>query len=555
MDYLHQSLLKKFKWYKKWHEHPHHNNFHWLILLFVFILEVFFFTSALANPSDNSSEFSIEEEQSNIKTFDLLKGKAVGHAKDRILVKFRNEADEYINNDLLSRHNLKVKEKIRGTDVKIVTVPPGLDPDVIVEKLKKVESSAIEFAEVDKLISPEYIPNDPKYISEYLYIKRIQVPAVWEAGSVIGVPIAICDTGIDGGHEDLSPIIRYELGFNTVDNSNNWAPVHAHGTWVAGAAAAIFNNSLGIAGVGQGSIIIPVRISNLDNGGAYLSDGAECITYAADNGARAINLSYDMGDSPTIEAAASYAESKNAITVMAAGNNGYDPGWPDLPSVVAVGAVDNVEGLHIYWSNYGNYIDLVAPGDYVITTSPGNQYAKVSGTSLSAPLVAGAIAVLSRNAPDKTAKEIKEILYASATDLGDAGKDITYGYGMLSAKRAKEMLLGIDLTNTDTVPPAVSITYPTSKSGIKPNSTLNITVNASDASGIRLVDTHISKVTKLSGRSITVTALSQCIDEVEPFTCTWTVPNVKGATYMLQATAYDNADIAELSKYVQFTVR
>ena len=138
---------------------------------------------------------------------------------------------------------------------------------------------------------------------------------------------------------------------------------------MAGAAAAMVNNSIGVAGVGKDAMIIPIRISNFPDGGAYASDAAECISYSADNGARAINISYNMAGSATIDAAAAYAEGKNAVTVVAAANDGIDPNWPDFSTFLAVGAVSQNDTRSSF-SNYGNYIDAN-------TTADGTRYCEI----------------------------------------------------------------------------------------------------------------------------------------------------------------------------------
>lgn len=563
MDLLHRKLKDKYHWYKKWHNHPWNDHFHWLILIFFVLLGAYFLKIVLTATGNVIAEQSLDKTPIEITTDHQItldkqdnqpQKKSVKKATDRILVQFNPSTSDDKQKEIINSHNMMEKETIRGTKVKIIYLPSGSDPEMMVENLKKNDESFIDFAETDDLVTPAFIPNDT-YFSNQWYLTKIEAPKAWDISPAKSTLIAICDTGVDGQHGDLASVLRADLGFNTVDNSNNWTPVHQHGTWVSGAAAAVVNNALGVAGVGYGAGIIPVRISNRSDGGAYLSDAAECITYSADFGARAINLSYEMAGSSTIDSAAVYAESKNAVTVLAAGNDGINPNWPDFSAFISVGATDQLDA-RADWSNYGDFIDLVAPGVSIYTTSTANQYAYASGTSLSAPTVAGSIALLYGAKPDSTVSEIKTALFTSAVDLGTAGDDSSYGNGRINVKRALENLLGVVATpNPDTVAPTVSVTYPTSKTRINPNSDLTITADASDNSGIRLVNFHVGLVTKLSGRQVSITNIFQCVDETNPYNCAWHVPNQTGTTYLIQAVAYDSAGNTGISKYVQFTVR
>lgn len=575
MHQLHGRLENKYDWYKNWHAHPLHNHLHWLFFLTVSILAVFFISSVASN-YDKALEFlSTVSAEQTIDSRGLMKGKIITQARDRILVQFKGGISETKQKEILDRQNLNEKETIRGTKVKIISLPQGKDPVEVAETLKKDESSSLDFVETDDLISPEFIPNDPYYPSQW-HLPKIEAPIAWDSASAPNSLVAICDTGIEANHEDLAPVLRTDLGFNTVDNSTNWTPVHYHGTLVAGAAAAVVNNSLGVAGVGREAKIIPVRISNLSDGGAYLSDAAECISYSADNGAKAINLSYRMAGYSTIDSAASYAEGKGATTVVAAGNDGVDPAWPDFSTFLAVGATDQND-TRTSWSNYGNYIDIVAPGLSILTTYIGNQYSYASGTSLAAPLVVGTIALLSGAKADISPSEVKNILYITSDDLGDPGDDNIYGQGRLNARKAVEKLVGsatpsaapsptLTLTPTaspsatltpipDNILPTVSIIYPTTKSKISPNSTITITAAASDNIGIKEVDIRVSTVTNLPRRQVKIDRIHQCIDDTDPYTCIWNVPNQKNVTYLIQAIAYDLAGNSDISSAVQFTAR
>lgn len=575
MESLHRDFLNRFSWYKTWHGYAWHNSMHWFVFLFFNIAVTLAISSLILE--HNQSIPVLSAESNHLESKNVSEKNAPSRAHDRVLIQFKSDIDDGKQKEILHRHNAAEKETIRGTRIKIVSIPSGVDPVEMVEKLKKDDASSLDFVETDDLVIPEFTPNDALYASQW-HLPKIEAPTAWDSASAMNVLIGICDTGVDGQHADLSSVLRADMGFNTVDNSLNWSPVHPHGTYVSGAAAAAFHNSLGVAGVARDAAIIPVRISNLSDGGAYYSDAAECISYAADNGARVINLSYLMAGSQTIDAAAAYAEGKNAITVVAAGNNGQDPAWPDFPTFLAVGATDQSD-TRASWSNYGAYIDVVAPGVSIFTTSPGNQYTNVSGTSLASPLVVGTLALMTGGSPSSSAAELKNALYSTADDVGISGDDTVYGYGRINARKAVEYLLGsVNPTPTfapsvtpyisptpsavptitpvpDTTAPTVSITYPTSKTKISPNSTVVITASASDNSGVKQVDIRVSIVTQLSGRQTTITPHYNCIDVTAPYSCSWVVPNNRNVTYLIQAVAQDVSGNSATSKSVQFTVR
>lgn len=525
------------------------SKYHFLIVLVILSLftAVYFFFRSMVSAEPFASR-------------GLMKGKVLNRASDRILVQFKKDISDTKQQEILERQNLKEKETIRGTKVKIVNIPSGKDPVEVAANLKNSELSAIDFAEIDYQVSPEFIPNDPNFTSQW-HLQKIEAPAAWDYADAFNSLIAICDSGIELNHEDLVSVLRADLGFNTVDNTTNWSPVQYHGTLVAGVAAAVVQNGLGVAGVGRNAKIIPVRISNASDGGAFVSDAAECISYAADKGAKVVNLSYRMAGSSTIDAAAAYAESKGATTIVAAGNDGIDPGWADFSTFLAVGGTDQNDA-RASWSNYGNFIDIVAPGESILTTSIGNQYTYASGTSLAAPLVAGTVSLLTGIKPDISPSEVKNIFYTTADDVGISGDDSTFGHGRVNVRKAVEAIRGAASptpTSTpsiiDSIAPVVSITYPTSKTKISPNSTVEIKASASDNVGLKQVDIRVSIVTPLGNRKVTVTSLYNCIDTAAPYTCVWSVPNKSNVTYLIQALAQDLAGKNGISKFIEFTVR
>lgn len=218
-------------------------------------------------------------------------------------------------------------------------------------------------------------------------------------------------------------------------NSDIAGPDAKHGTHVAGIIAAVRGNGEGLDGVTNGVRIMGVRA--VPDGDERDKDVANAIRYAVDNGAHIINMSFGKGwspEKPLVDAAVRYAESKGVLLVHAAGNDAEDIDvTPNFPSAVLedgtrarlwleVGASSWKGGpeLAAPFSNYGKTrVDLFAPGADIFSTVPGGAYKRESGTSMAAPVVSGVAALLMAYYPELTAADVREILLASVTKLGD----------------------------------------------------------------------------------------------------------------------------------------
>jgi serine protease len=203
---------------------------------------------------------------------------------------------------------------------------------------------------------------------------------------------------------------------------------------VAGIIGASSNNTAGVAGLCWGCQILPVKVLDSNASGSY-SNIASGITYAADHGARIINLSLGgTSASTTLQNAVTYAVGKGALVVAAAGNTVcncimYPAAYSNA---LAVGAVDSNNNNV---AAYGSALDVVAPGSnwstYYNTSFPNTLYAVLTGTSSAAPVVAGLAALLMTQNPTWTAADVTAKLESTATDLGSAGWDSTYGAGLV----------------------------------------------------------------------------------------------------------------------------
>lgn len=291
----------------------------------------------------------------------------------------------------------------------------------------------VEAAEAEAWLMPAEAVNDPLYAAQW-HLQTIGAPAAWE--NTTGSPqiiIAICDTGIDASQPDL--VANLVQGWNVVDNNGDTSPVHPHGTWVAGCAAAVGGNGIGVAAPAMHCKLMPVRVSSNPNGAASTSSIVDAICWAADHGARVINLSYSGFGSPAISSAAAYAVSRGAVFVMAAGNSGNYQTIADDPNIITVGATTSTDTLATI-SSYGSFVDLTAPGQGILTTGTGSTYPTVTGTSFASPLVAAVAALVLSIDPTATPRQVADLLRVTADDLGADGWDDHFGYGRLNAGRA-----------------------------------------------------------------------------------------------------------------------
>lgn len=388
-------------------------------------------------------------------------------AAGRILVKPKPGLSESELSQELSIHGGKAVDKINGIDVHIVELPPNVNEKAIAALLN--HNPKFEFAEVDRLISSSSIPNDPYFGSSW-HLPKIGAPAAWDLSVGTGVTVAILDSGVDGTHPDLAA--KMVPGYNFYDNNTNASDVYGHGTKCAGAAAAIGNNSLGVAGVAMNSRIMPIRVTGTD-GWAYWSMITNGITWAADHGARVASISFDGAEaSSSVQSAATYMRNKRGLVVTAIGNTGAYDSTPNPSSIITVAGTDSSDN-RASWSSYGPAVDIAAPGVGIYTTTKGGGYGTVNGTSFSTPITAGVIALMMSANPNLSSAQLESILLSTAVDLGTTGWDQYYGRGRVDAARAVAAAKGSSTpTPTPTPTPAPTPTpTPTPSPTPKPSPT------------------------------------------------------------------------------------
>ncbi|MGH3937382.1 MAG: type VII secretion-associated serine protease mycosin [Pseudonocardiaceae bacterium] len=274
--------------------------------------------------------------------------------------------------------------------------------------------------------------------------------STWAHSRGAGVLVAVVDSGVDADHPQLSRAGKVQSGrdfFLTGTFPGNF-DCASHGTGVASIIAADPLPAIGFHGIAPDATILPVRISDRDVGDRgetlridpqVLANG---IRYAADSGAKVINLSlagYD--DFPVVRAAVAHAVAKDALVVTAAGNGQRD-GGAELPSypaaydgVLGVGAVD-INGATAQGSQIGHYVDIVAPGAEVLAATRVDGHAYADGTSFATPFVAATAALVRAAWPKLTASEVAQRLIATASPARGGLGSTAYGAGLVNPYRA-----------------------------------------------------------------------------------------------------------------------
>jgi chitodextrinase len=251
-----------------------------------------------------------------------------------------------------------------------------------------------------------------------------------------GVVVATLDTGVDMDHPDLADGLI--PGWNFYDNNSNVEDIQGHGTPVAGTMSAIGNNGIGVIGVAPRARNIAIRIASPDAYATW-STVAQGVVYAANNGARVANVSYENAcASQTMIDAANYLRSKGGVLVVSAGNTGTNNGLPAVSSITCVSATLSDDSF-ASWSTYGSSVDVSAPGYNIYSTARGGGSGRYWGTSFASPVTAGIYALMFSVNPKLTPAEADSILFQTADDLGTVGWDMYYGHGRVNAARAVQL--------------------------------------------------------------------------------------------------------------------
>jgi len=326
----------------------------------------------------------------------------------------------------------------------------------LIQKLQRY--GFVGYAEQVPILRPTLTPNDigpQSGTNNQWFLYQISALTAWDisVGSS-NIRVAIVDDAVKIDHPDLSPVIWTNPGeipgdgidndgngyiddvngFDVSDNDNNPMPPtssFSHGTHVAGCAGAATNNGVGVASIGFGVRLIPVKSTNQAQ---YVTDGYSGVIYAADAGAHVINMSWGgTGGGQTGQNIINYARNKGCVPVAAAGNNNstsifYPAGYSGVITVAATTTGD----ARASFSNYGSWIKISAPGTSIRATYIGssgttitNTYSSLQGTSMASPIVAGLCGLMLSLNPSLTQQQIENCLYSTAdpvtTNAGQMG--------------------------------------------------------------------------------------------------------------------------------------
>jgi len=415
--------------------------------------------------------------QNGFSEYSILENKSIGpgqdYLPDEIVVKFKPWVSEGIIAKLNLRHRTSILYRSPLAGFKRLKIPGDKTVHEMVEILRK--NPDVEYAEPNYIASAFWVPNDSYYRYQWHLDNPvyggINMEEAWGiTKGVPGVIVAVIDTGV--AYEDYTQIVlgrtrryyrapdlaktSFVAGYDFINNDSHPNDDNGHGTHVTGTIAQNTDNGIGTAGVAPNCSIMPVKVLNSSGSGPYtaIADG---IRWAANHGAKVINLSLG-GPSPstTLESALAYAYTKGVTIACAAGNNGQPTlSYPAAYDAycIAVGATRYDENRSSY-SNYGSGLDLVAPGGDLDVDQNGDGYGDgvlqqtfsgsynnwgywfYEGTSMATPHVSGVAALLISAGRATTPDEVRTALQSTAKDLGPPGFDPEYGWGRVDAYAA-----------------------------------------------------------------------------------------------------------------------
>jgi len=367
--------------------------------------------------------------------------------KERKIIVFKDGVDEETKEVLLNQvgaDKIKDLRLIKGKAVWLTKKGEAellksgkvlrIDPDVEVYALENFERNF----KTGNIQIKGTKPQPPETLT--WNIDRVDADLSWAISTGDSVKVGVIDTGIDLKHPDLKANIKG--GYNAINPLKSPNDDNGHGTHVAGIIAAL-DNDIGIIGVGPQIDLYAIKVLNA-NGSGYLSDVIEGLDWAVNNGMQVVNMSLGTSqDVPSFHEAIINVYNAGVTIVAAAGNTGGSVVYPAAyPEVIAVSATDQNNQI-ASWSSRGPEIDLSAPGVSIYSTYKNQSYATLSGTSMAAPHVTGAAAlIIDTKKCDLnldnicTPAEVKQRLEQTALDLGDSGKDNLYGSGLVNVYNA-----------------------------------------------------------------------------------------------------------------------
>ncbi len=381
----------------------------------------------------------------------------------QVLVRFRENATA------ITEMGLTIQDTIPALGVWLLQTLPGEETATVCELRRRPD---VIFAELNYgLQAVGVFPNDPGW-SQQWGMQKIAVETAWQTTQGMSeVIVAVVDSGVQLTHPDLQGGLwrnAAEVPDNGLDDDVNgkvddvwgwhfyqhWdgqafvpmednavADDYGHGTHVAGIVGARTGNQVGVAGVAGGATVMVVKVLN-QYGDGRASDVMEGMVYAVDNGARIIVLSLGTSQrSEFLQTAVAYARQHGVLVVAAAGNTGGAVLYPAACEYALAVAATDSQDARASFSNHGPEVDLAAPGVGIYSTWYRGNYFTKSGTSMAAPHVAGAAALIWSAYPQLSAAQVMYALTSTAQDVNGGtlllpGWDEYLGWGRLDAGRA-----------------------------------------------------------------------------------------------------------------------
>jgi thermitase len=309
-------------------------------------------------------------------------------------------------------------------------------------------SSAVEYAETDKILTAASTPDDPLFGDQWA-LETIDAATGWDGAGLGGFPatggvkVGVIDTGIDRSHPEFAGRISNCVESTSLLLMNGGIKAgcddeNGHGTQVAGILAATTGNGVGVAGIAFNSPIGVCRALEDGLARGATSNVVNCLDWLYSKGAKVISMSFGGPSSTALYDAIKRAWNygNGAVLVAAAGNDGgsgvlYPAGYSQVVSVAATDQLDAWAG-----SNRNADVEVAAPGVDILSTALDGGYTSGSGTSTATPIAAGVAAVLRQKYPSATAAQVRTTLDSATVDLGAPGRDSTFGFGRVSLCRA-----------------------------------------------------------------------------------------------------------------------
>lgn len=432
----------------------------------------------------NASRLGFESlETRSMMAADMLQIDSNSYSQEHFLVQFRPEtsASSLIGTSVAGA---TISRQVSSDGWFKVSVGAGANFNLAMQSFQTLSNVAL--VSPDFRVSITATPNDPLYVNQWglenSSDRDIDAAQAWNFGTTSSVVVAVIDTGIDYNHPDLAANIWMNTdevagngidddnngyiddirGWNFINETNNPMDDNGHGTHVAGTIGAVGNNGIGVVGVAWNVQLMALKFLSA-SGSGNLSDAVEAIDYARANGAKIINASFGGGGfSSAMQTAIQRFQNAGGIFVAAAGNsaqnNALVASFPaNYPGVISVAASTSTDTLASF-SNFGTNVQIAAPGQGILSTLPGNRYGNLSGTSMAAPHVAGALALLWGQSPTLSASVLTSALYAN-TDAVLTDRTI---YGRMNLGKTAASLAGGGGEGDTAAPQVVGSTFNTS---------------------------------------------------------------------------------------------